>query len=214
MVDIVFLAVVAVLLLTRLYSVFGSHAEDRKIKVIVKPIDAQTEQRIMEDIRKTVEEHQRTETANEPNLSALDRQLLQIPNFNKNAFMNGARGAFELIVRAFYSDSMDTVKNLISRKVYDAFKAVIAERKEQNLSSEVDFICFDKSEIKNVKILKNSVKIAVEFVTEQVNILKKADGEVIEGDENFIQKITDIWTFERNINAKNEWLLVSTKKSV
>lgn len=212
--DIVFLAVVAVLLLTRLYSVFGSHAEDRKIKVIVKPIDAQTEQRIMEDIRKTVEEHQRTETANEPNLSALDRQLLQIPNFNKNAFMNGARGAFELIVRAFYSDSMDTVKNLISRKVYDAFKAVIAERKEQNLSSEVDFICFDKSEIKNVKILKNSVKIAVEFVTEQVNILKKADGEVIEGDENFIQKITDIWTFERNINAKNEWLLVSTKKSV
>lgn len=212
--DIVFLAVVAVLLLTRLYSVFGSHAEDRKIKVIVKPIDAQTEQRIMEDIRKTVEEHQRTETANEPNLSALDRQLLQIPNFNKNAFMNGARGAFELILRAFYSDSMDTVKNLISRKVYDAFKAVIAERKEQNLSSEVDFICFDKSEIKNVKILKNSVKIAVEFVTEQVNILKKADGEVIEGDENFIQKITDIWTFERNINAKNEWLLVSTKKSV
>ena len=212
--DIVFLAVVAVLLLTRLYSVFGSHAEDRKIKVIVKPIDAQTEQRIMEDIRKTVEEHQRTETANEPNLSALDRQLLQIPNFNKNAFINGARGAFELILRAFYSDSMDTVKNLISRKVYDAFKAVIAERKEQNLSSEVDFICFDKSEIKNVKILKNSVKIAVEFVTEQVNILKKADGEVIEGDENFIQKITDIWTFERNINAKNEWLLVSTKKSI
>jgi predicted lipid-binding transport protein (Tim44 family) len=78
----------------------------------------------------------------------------------------------------------------------------------------VDFICFDKSEIKDVKILKNSAKIAVEFITEQVNLLRNAEGKVIEGDENFIQKITDVWTFERSLNAQsNKWLLVSTKKS-
>ena len=63
--------------------------------------------------------------------------------------------------------------------------------------------------------MKNSVKIVVEFVSEQVNLLKNADGEIIEGDENFVQKITDVWTFERYLNAKNNnWVLVSTKKTV
>lgn len=212
MVDIVFLAVVAVLLLTRLYSVFG-RGEEKKIKVILKPVDEETGRKIMEDLRRSAEAPQQQETVEMKDLTETDKKLLEIPNFNKNAFMNGARGAFEMILRAFHSGNIDTVKNLISRKIYDSFKTIIVERKEQNLSSEVDFICFDKSEIKNVKILKNTVKIAVEFVTEQVNILKNSDGEVIEGDENFIQKITDVWTFERNLNATNEWLLVSTKKT-
>ena len=56
-------------------------------------------------------------------------------------------------------------------------------------------------------------KITVRFVSEQVNILKNKDGEVIEGDENFIQNITDSWTFERALTSTNpNWLLVSTKK--
>jgi predicted lipid-binding transport protein (Tim44 family) len=63
-------------------------------------------------------------------------------------------------------------------------------------------------------MLKNSVKIIVDFDSEQINILKNADGEVVEGDENFVQNITDVWTFERSLNAKSKnWLLVSTKKS-
>ena len=82
------------------------------------------------------------------------------------------------------------------------------------MSAEIEFIGFDKTEIKNVKFLKNSVKITVEFNSEQINILKDCKGEVLEGDENFVQKITDIWTFERSLNAKNNnWILVSTKKN-
>ena len=82
------------------------------------------------------------------------------------------------------------------------------------MTSEVDFICFDKKEIKDVRFLKNSIKVVVEFVSEQVNLLRNAQGEVVEGDENFVQKITDVWTFERIVNAKNNnWVLVSTKKT-
>ena len=53
----------------------------------------------------------------------------------------------------------------------------------------------------------------VKFVSEQVNLLKNAEGEVIEGDENYVQKISDTWTFEKSLNPKiNNWLLCSTKK--
>ena len=56
-------------------------------------------------------------------------------------------------------------------------------------------------------------KITVRFISEQANVLRDAKGDVIEGDENFIQSITDVWTFERNItSASPNWMLVSTKK--
>ena len=57
-------------------------------------------------------------------------------------------------------------------------------------------------------------KIVVKFVTEQINLLKNSAGEIVEGDENFVQKITDVWTFEKDINSASKiWLLVSTKKN-
>ena len=71
-----------------------------------------------------------------------------------------------------------------------------------------------KLTIQDAKVsTKGIAQIVVEFVSEQVNLLKNSAGEVIEGDENFVQKITDIWTFERDIHkASPVWLLVSTKK--
>ena len=76
-------------------------------------------------------------------------------------------------------------------------------------------ISFDSAEITNAKITKNDlVKITVKFISEQVNLLKNKDGEIIEGDEQYIQNITDVWTFERSItSASPNWLLTSTKKS-
>ena len=133
---------------------------------------------------------------------------------NKEIFLNGAKKVFELILSAFNQGDLTPVRELMSKKVFDAFNQVIENRRADNITSEVDFICFDKSEIKDIKNLKNTIKVVVEFVSEQVSILKNKDGEVIEGDENFVQKITDMWTFERPKNAKNNiWTLVSTKKS-
>ena len=134
--------------------------------------------------------------------------------FNKEMFLQGARRVFELVLNAFSRGDLLPVKDLVSKKVFEAINGVITERKENNITSEVDFICFDKSEVKDVKMLKNSIKVVVEFVSEQVNLLRNAKGEVVEGDENFVQKITDVWTFERMLNAKNNnWVLVSTKKT-
>lgn len=219
MADIIFLVIVVAFILTRLYNVFGSHAEEKKVRVVVKSVNKETEEQIMREISEALNEKQdatpkTVSPADLANMSEQDRLLARIPAFDKQGFINGANKVFELVLTAFNSGNMESVKELISKKILTAFNEVIAQRKAQNMTSEVDFICFDKSEIKDVKILKNSAKIAVEFITEQVNLLRNAEGKVIEGDENFIQKITDVWTFERSLNAQsNKWLLVSTKKS-
>lgn len=218
-VDIIFLMILVVFIITRLYSVFGSNGNEEKIRVVVKPMDKEAEKKLMENISKVIKESKKSENdiqsvVDVENLSETDKSLAKIPNFNKENFMRGACRVFEVVLHAFSGGNISGIKNLMNKKLWDAFNQVINFRKENNITSEVDFICFDKSEIKDVKLLKNSAKIIVEFVSEQINILKNNKGEVIEGDENFVQKITDVWTFERALNAKNnQWILVSTKKS-
>lgn len=217
-IDIVFLMILVAFIITRLYSVFGSNGSEEKVRVIIKPIDKNAEKKLMENISKVIKESKSVDNKENivdfDNLSEPEKSLARIPNFNKENFMRGACRVFEVVLQAFSSGNISEIKDLVSKKIWDAFNQIIASRKENNMTSEVDFICFDKSEIKEVKLLKNSAKVVVEFVSEQINILRNEKGEVIEGDENFVQKITDIWTFERTLNAKNnKWVLVSTKKS-
>lgn len=217
-VDIIFLAVAVVFVVTRLYNVFGTHGNEKNVRVIIKSIDKDTEGKIAEDIAQIIRENNSGEvktSVNIENLSEQDKVLSKLLGFDKKVFLQGACRVFEMILNAFSAGNIESIKGLVSKKIWDAFSKAIDFRKENNMTAEVDFIGFKKSEIKDVKMLKNSVKIIVEFESEQINILKNASGEVVEGDENFVQKITDVWTFERSLNAKNKnWLLVSTKKSV
>ena len=208
-----------VFLFTRLYSVFGSREENSNIRVIIKPVNKNAQKHLeenIENIQNLIKEHSPNADTVVFDLEAMspqDKLLAQIPNFNKNNFIHSARKVFEMVLQAFYAGNLEPVCNLLNKKVYASFNEVIDYRKKNNITSEVDFICFEKSEIKDVKILKNSIKIIMEFVSQQVNILRSSDGKIIEGDENFIQQITDTWTFERMLNAKtNKWTLVSTKK--
>ena len=93
-------------------------------------------------------------------------------------------------------------------------QTVIKQRQDEAIAAETDFICFDKADIIKAKVdSKNNALISVEFVSEQVNVLRDKDNKIIEGDENYIQTITDVWTFERALDAKTlNWVLVSTKK--
>ena len=152
--------------------------------------------------------------ADESGLSESEKNLRAIPGFNRDKFLNGAKKAFEIIVTSFAKGDVDTLENLVGKTLLKKFKDIIARRKEEGISAETDFIGFNEAIITDAKITKsNLAKISVKFVSEQVNILRDKNGEVLEGDENFIQSITDVWTFERGLNATTpNWLLVSTKK--
>lgn len=205
--DIIVLTLLVAFIVKRLYSVFGTNTKEDKMRIIIKSNDPQIKEKVMQAF---------ADIQNNGNAIKPENQDItaKIPNFNKNSFLAGAKRVFELVLAAFNSGKLDGIRNLVSTKVFNALNAAVEKRIADNLSSEVDFIGFDSAEIKNVKFLKNSVKIVVDFVSQQVNILKDKDGNVIIGDENFVQKISDTWTFERLLNdVSNAWTLVSTKKS-
>ena len=217
--DIIILLVVVVLVFSKLKSLLGTRPDNFE----QRKISDENAAKIFDMIVKEAEKNAAAEARNmekeevqvpEEELSEIDKVLAKIPGFNREKFLTGAERAFEIIISAFSKGDVETLEMLVSKSLLKKFQEIIEKRKAEGITSETDFIGFDDVEITNAKISKSEVaKITVRFVSEQVNILKNKDGEVIEGDENFIQNITDSWTFERALTSTNpNWLLVSTKK--
>ena len=217
--DIIILLVVVVLVFSKLKSLLGTRPDNFE----QRKISDENAAKIFDMIVKEAEKNAAAEARNmekeevqvpEEELSEIDKVLAKIPGFNREKFLTGAERAFEIIISAFSKGDVETLEMLVSKSLLKKFQEIIEKRKDEGITSETDFIGFDDVEITNAKISKSEVaKITVRFVSEQVNILKNKDGEVIEGDENFIQNITDSWTFERALTSTNpNWLLVSTKK--
>ena len=54
--------------------------------------------------------------------------------------------------------------------------------------------------------------VTVKYVSEQVNVTRELNGDVAEGDPSAAVKITDIWTFARNVSSSDpNWTLVATR---
>ena len=205
--DIIFLLLVAVFIFMRLRNVLGTRPEnEHKILVLT---DEEFQKMKAKDLGSAAQE-----AANPEELSPLERTLAKIPGFYKTDFCNRAAKVFEMILKAFTTADEETLKMLTGQKLFTKFQEIIAQRKKEGISAESDLIRIEQLTIQDAKVsTKGIAQIVVEFVSEQVNLLKNSAGEVIEGDENFVQKITDIWTFERDIHkASPVWLLVSTKK--
>jgi len=215
--DILVLLVVVVLIFQRLWKVLGTGGDmPRKVKLsregaekLYNLLRSETEK----EFRDSIQNSEILTPVDDKPLSELDQTLSQIPDFNRDSFLHGARKAFEMITTAFNQADTATLKILVSSDICQKMNEIIKQRQADKISAETDFIGFDKVEITKAEIKNDKAYISVEFVSEQVNVLRAESGEVIEGDENYIQNITDVWTFERPLNAKtSNWLLVSTKK--
>ena len=204
--DIIFWLIVVFVIFMRLKNLLGTRPEGEKVIVLSK-----------DKVKEIIEvlENQKEEVAPENivPLEGVDATLAEIPDFKKEVFLKGAKRAFEIIVTAFAEADLETLGALTTKKTFKKFADIIEERKTLSQTAETDVISVKTAEISDAKLLKSQAKVIVHFVSEQVNLLKDAAGKVIEGDENFVQTIDDMWTFERDLNKKsNIWLLSSTKK--
>ncbi|MBR5154812.1 MAG: Tim44/TimA family putative adaptor protein [Alphaproteobacteria bacterium] len=207
--DIIFLLVLVVVIFSKLKSVLGTGGEDTKIIMVPK----EQFERVYKEIKKT-SLSESSGVVDLDKLSPLDKELIKIPNFNKNVFVKGAQRAFEMILTSFSKGDAKTLESLVNKELLDKLKCVIEDRKEKGISAETDLVGFVETEVESVNFVENNrVNVVVKFVSEQVNLLKNADGDIIEGDENYVQTISDVWTFEKSLNPNvNNWLLCSTKK--
>ena len=131
--------------------------------------------------------------------------------FDKDDFLKGASNAYETIVTNFENGNKEALKPLLSSDVMDSFASVIDERNSKSESVEFNFIGIEKSEIVHKDLKKNPMEVSVRFISEMITCIKNSKDEVISGSLNQVQKITDVWTFEKNQKSKgSNWLLAAT----
>ena len=131
--------------------------------------------------------------------------------FDKDDFLKGASNAYETIVTNFENGNKEVLKPLLSSDVMDSFSSVIDDRNNKNESVEFNFIGIEKSEIVHKDLKKNPMEVSVRFISEMITCIKNSKDEVISGSLNQVQKITDVWTFEKNQKSKgSNWLLAAT----
>jgi predicted lipid-binding transport protein (Tim44 family) len=145
----------------------------------------------------------------------LARGLMEIKltdrSFDQDHFLSGARHAYELILTAFSNNDRVALKPLLNDEVYAAFDAAMRGREARGEKVNFTFVGF-----KDVKIVQATLKnrladITVAFTSQFITSTVDASGAVVEGDPKSVQEVTDIWAFERNVRASDpNWTLVHT----
>ena len=103
--DIILLLVLVVVIFSKLKSVLGTGAEDTKIIMVPK----EQFERVYKEMKKSAFAENK-DNVDLDKLSPLDRELIKIPNFNKNTFIKGAQKAFEMILISFSKGDLKTLE--------------------------------------------------------------------------------------------------------
>src|SRR5665647_1112161 len=74
--------------------------------------------------------------AGSPIASGLDAIMAAAADFDAKHFLTGARAAYEMTVNAYAEGDRRTLKNLLSREVYDGFEAAITDREKRSETVE------------------------------------------------------------------------------
>lgn len=211
--DIVLFAVLALLLVFKLASVLGRRGEDEGRQA--DPFRISDPETVSDDNVVEMPERDGPSPEELAAMEPLEAGLALIkaadPSFRDREFIKGARMAFEAILEAFAKADAKTLKSLLDNTVYENFAGAIREREKAGHQLETTIVGIDESEIVMAEMNENLASITVKFVTEQVNDLKDANGEIVEGDPASVVRVTDVWTFSRNTKHPNpNWLLVAT----
>lgn len=146
-------------------------------------------------------------------LNAALRELLAVdPSFKPKEFLNGARMAYEMIVMAFADGDRKTLKNLLSKEVYEGFDAAISEREARGEVVKSTFVGIDRADITNASVSNMEEQVTVRIVSQLISATFDKDGNLVDGDQESVADVTDIWTFARDARSKDpNWKLVATE---
>jgi predicted lipid-binding transport protein (Tim44 family) len=134
------------------------------------------------------------------------------PSFDPIGFTAGGRAAFTTIVEAFAKGDTAALRPLLDGPTYASFEAAIRGRAERKEKAETTLIGFEASDVAAASLQGSEAAVTVRFVSEQINVVRNADGQIIDGNPNEVQKVIDLWTFRRDTKSSDpNWLLIKTE---
>jgi predicted lipid-binding transport protein (Tim44 family) len=144
--------------------------------------------------------------------AGLDAIAAADSEFDGKHFLTGARAAYEMIVTAFAEGDRRTLRNLLSREVYDGFDSAITTRENQGHKVESRFVAINSADITAAEMRGKDAHVTVRFVSQLVSATRDKDGAIIDGNADKVTDVTDVWTFARDMSSRDpNWKLIATE---
>ena len=136
-------------------------------------------------------------------------------SFNEKEFISGSRAAFSWIVSAFADGDAVKLKSLLGPKLFKNFEQAIQERVAAGEKLETKIVSIKSAQIDDVLVAGNTATVTVEFISDQIKVVRDSEENIVDGDPDTIESLTDLWTFNRDVTSPNpNWILTRTETPV
>ena len=206
---LLFFAGVAAFVIFRLISVMGTrtgHEQNHDLEAVQRAASARASEELRDDPAAD-------DDAAPPKPVSTNARVLRDadPQFDEAEFLGGARGAYEMIVEAFASGDLKSIRPYLNDSVYAAFKGAVTDRDAAGYTSDLKFVGIEHAAITESAVENDALVAIIEFTSNQVRVTRDKDGEVVDGDPNRIDLVKDRWKFSRKRNSNDpNWTLVAT----
>ena len=210
---IVILALVALFIGLRLYSVLGERTGHEQ-QPILKPADqdARVEPRVTQPAVTQPSADSSTDLAYVPLAGPGVRAILAAdPSFDVARFLDGAKGAYRLILEAFWKGDLDAVKAHMDEHVFETFADAVKQRKKDGLTLDNRLVTIEQAVISEANVERTVAVLTVRFEADIAAVTRNAEGQVVAGSLSDAVQTRDLWTFRRDTNSRDpNWLLIET----
>lgn len=210
---IIILALVALFIGLRLYSVLGERTGHEQ-QPILKPADpeARVERPAPPTAAAPQPQADPAELAYLPTAGPGVRALLAAdPTFDVARFLEGAKGAYRMILEAFWAGELEKVQPFVDDNVYKAFAGSVEQRNKEGLILDNRLVNIEQALISGATLEQTVAFVTVRFEADIAAVTRNKDGEVVAGAMSDAVQTRDLWTFRRDVASSDpNWLLVET----
>ena len=210
---IVILALVALFIGLRLYSVLGERTGHEQ-QPILKPADqdAPVERRVSPPPAPAPTPDSAADLAYVPLAGPGVRAILAAdPSFDVARFLEGAKAAYGLILEAFWKGDTATLKPHVDAHVFETFEAAVEQRKKDGLTLDNRLVAIEQAVISEATLERSVALVTVRFEADIAAVTRNSEGQVVAGSMSDAVQTRDLWTFRRDLASRDpNWLLIET----
>lgn len=211
---IVILALVALFVGLRLYSVLGErtgHEQQQPIPKTAEP-DSRVAQPVARPAAGAVPDVDSPDMAYLPTAGPGVRALLAADaSFDVARFVDGAKAAYRMILEAFWKGDLAALRPHVDDHVYQIFADAVEQRTSGGLKLDNRLVAIDQALISEAVLEKGVATVTVRFEADIAAVTRNAEGQVVAGSLSDAVQTRDLWTFRRDITTRDpNWLLIET----
>ena len=210
---IVILALVALFIGLRLYSVLGERTGHEQ-QPILKPADpdARVEPRVTQPPATVPSADNSADLAYVPLAGPGVRAILAAdPSFDVARFLEGGKAAYRLILEAFWKGDLAALKSHVDDHVYETFATAVEQRTKEGLTLDNRLVTIEQAVIAEATVERSVALVTVRFEADIAAVTRNAEGEVVAGSMSDAVQTRDLWTFRRALASRDpNWLLIET----